>query len=251
MQLYAELLANIRQIRLYVTTKDGVRNDSRPLVTLDSSRSLVTVSHSDKTLTLKLPLSISAQAREHLVAGQATSHGGENEYSFRLPIDEASSAVGVASCHDYTSISPWPAKSMTAQTCICCRGCTNILFSPREGQNVVWKDLPSADWAEMMDLWHCHKPDPIPSKDGDTGSTSLNGDIKGYGASNRVVCKPGTVFVNVTSFVMTQGDCQGAKITVRNCPLYIADFKYPNKPFVLEGKKYIRSQLLWRDDYMT
>ncbi|EZF32362.1 hypothetical protein TMEN_5849 [Trichophyton mentagrophytes] len=212
-QLYAELLANIRQIRLYVTTKDAVRNDSRPVVTLDSSRSLVTVSHSDRTLTLKLPLSVSARAREHLAASQATSHGGENEYSFRLPIDEAGSAVGVAPCHDYTSMSPWPAKSMTAQTCICCRGCANILFSPGEAQNIVWKDLPSADWAEMMDLWHCHKPDPIPSRDRDMDSTSLDGNTKGYGASNRVVCKPGTVFVNITSFIMTQGDCQGAKIT--------------------------------------
>ncbi|OAL65859.1 hypothetical protein A7C99_2960 [Trichophyton rubrum] len=190
-QLYAELLANIRQIRFYVTTKDAVRNDSRPVVTLDSSRSLVTVSHSDKTLTLKLPLSISARAREHLATSQATSHGGENEYSFRLPIDEASSAVDVTSSHDYTSMSPWPAKNMTAQTY----------------------------WAEMMDLWHCHKPDPIPSKDGDTDFTSLNGDTKGYGASNRVVCKPGTVFVNITSFVMTQGDCQGAKMTTNRADI--------------------------------
>ncbi|EGD96140.1 hypothetical protein TESG_03596 [Trichophyton tonsurans CBS 112818] len=236
-QLYAELLANIRQIRLYVTTKDAVRNDSRPVVTLDSSRSLVTVSHSDRTLTLKLPLSVSARAREHLAASQATWHGGENEYSFRLPIDEAGSAVGVAPCHDYTSMSPWPAKGMTAQTCICCRGCANILFSPGEAQNIVWKDLPSADWAEMMDLWHCHKPDPIPSRDGDMDSTSLDGNTKGYGASNRVICKPGTVFVNITSFIMTQGDCQGAKITLLWCDDYMTLFGYYQELYLIIGQE--------------
>ncbi|EFR02173.1 hypothetical protein MGYG_05176 [Nannizzia gypsea CBS 118893] len=215
MLLYAELLANIRQIRLFVTTKGPTENDSRPVLSLDSSRSVVTVSHFEKTLTLKLPCHISTRARDYLTASPATSHGGENEYSFRLPIDEAGTTTHGVSSRDYTSMSPWPAKSMTSQTCICCRDCLNILFDPREGQDIVWKDLPSADWAEMMDLWHCHKPDPIPANNGGVDSTDPNGHTKGYGASNRVVCNPGTIFVNVTSFIMTESDCRGAKIMAR------------------------------------
>ncbi|EEQ34744.1 conserved hypothetical protein [Microsporum canis CBS 113480] len=212
--LYAELLANIRPLRLFVTATNTTQNDhpgTGPLLSLSTSLSAVTVSHIGKTLTLELPRSVSARSREFLAAGRPVSCSGENEYSFRLPIDEANPFLSATSSNDCGPEAPWPAKSMTTRTCICCRECSGILFAPSDGQAVVWKDLPGADWAELMDLWHCHKPNPIPNNNTSEDHPDLSGHTKGYGAANRVICEPGTIFVNVTSFIMAANDSQGVK----------------------------------------
>ena len=57
-----------------------------------------------------------------------------------------------------------------------------------------------------MDLWHCHKPDTHPD---DREEDTDNEKVKGYGAANRVSCEPGTVLVDVISFVFSEGDCKG------------------------------------------
>ncbi|KAK2823869.1 hypothetical protein FQN49_007537 [Arthroderma sp. PD_2] len=221
--LYAELLANIRQIRLFITAIGAAQNDpsaSTPELSLSTSRSSVTVSHLNKILSLKLPRSVSEKSRDYLRASHSTSYSGEDEYSFRLPIDEAATLPNNTPSDLHGPQSPWSAKSMTQKTRICCRKCSAILFAPSQSKTVVWKDLPSADWAEMMDLWHCHKPDPIPEKDGGERPKDMNGHTKGYGATNRVVCEPGTIFVNVSSFVMAESDCQGVKrVNEKEAPL--------------------------------
>jgi len=97
---------------------------------------------------------------------------------------------------------------------------------------MTWKDLPSADWAEMMDLWHCHKPDKHENGHEDENgkgnddhqkrwvekvphSNDENGVVKGCGEVNQVTALPGTVLVDVSSFVVADGDCKRVKKVVR------------------------------------
>ena len=107
---------------------------------------------------------------------------------------------------------PWTATDMSAHTRLRCGKCHNPILN--EGK--VWKDLPSGNWAEMMDFWHCHKPDP-PEEEKNKGGEDPNAVVKGYGAGNQLVAVEGTVLVDVTSFLVKGMDCLGVEETkVRN-----------------------------------
>lgn len=231
-QLYAELLANIFQTRLFVTIQHP--SQSRPSISLDldSSRSVVIISHNGEKFSLQLPSRVSESSQHALksqsagvVHSNGTGQSEETEFSFRLPIAaETRAAKERAALNDCHGIQvPWTAKDMGPKTNIRCRVCSNSLLIPRPDVNLIWKDLPSSDWAEMMDLWHCHKPDaPQTAEDenaathgGNPGKGDAIENVKGYGAANRVACSPGTVFVNVISFIVAENDCQGLKKRVR------------------------------------
>lgn len=86
-----------------------------------------------------------------------------------------------------------------------CRGCTAVIVE--KGQVGEWRDLPSENWAEMMDFWHCHKPD-----DHDHGNAHQHKDtnlasIKGYGANTRFTAQVGVGFVDLASFLLAEDDC--------------------------------------------
>lgn len=88
----------------------------------------------------------------------------------------------------------------------------------------MWKDLPSGNWAEMMDFWHCHKPDP-PEEERNKEGEDPNAVVKGYGAGNQLVAVEGTVLVDVTSFLVKGVDCLGVeeskvRILYLNCVLF-------------------------------
>jgi hypothetical protein len=69
----------------------------------------------------------------------------------------------------------------------------------------------------MMDIWHCHKPDPPKDEPSDEVVAEFrevnprNETEKGYGAANRVVCSPGTVLIDIASFVFAESDCRGVQ----------------------------------------
>ncbi|PGH36503.1 hypothetical protein GX50_00690 [[Emmonsia] crescens] len=238
--LYAELLPNIRQITLHVSLPDSSSLAQSP-ITSDSpanltsgkyslsllpSRHAVSLSSQDTVRTLNLPARVSESAHT-ILATQPTptpSSAGHSELLFRLPVDVETGLLGVSrptngrSGDDNKEVQiPWTAKDMCAETRVRCRQCKSILFIPPQKGEVVWKDLPSIDWAEMMDLWHCHKPDTHADDHGDAADgTGLhahdkNETVKGYGAANQVVCSSGTVLIDVLSFVMAEDDCQGLK----------------------------------------
>jgi hypothetical protein len=75
----------------------------------------------------------------------------------------------------------------------------------------LWKDLPSENWAEMMEFWHCHKPDHKHGED--HGDASGKADEKtlaarGYGASSVISAQEGVGFVDLTTLLFTESDCQ-------------------------------------------
>ncbi|KAJ5594437.1 uncharacterized protein N7459_000645 [Penicillium hispanicum] len=235
--LHAELLPNIRQITLYISlpqhlTFDGVRAEIRLL----ESRQAVTaslpepLSHVTKTIQLPAHVSDPTRRKFNVDAASAVKSGPRNpsgsqcDYSFRLQIDPKDSAPksGEELIDDYV---PWTAEDMSSSTRIRCHACGNLFLKDpciqhkaggddqgRSGW--VWKDLPSGNWAEMMDFWHCHKPDPHQHDSKAEATVALqledrNAGTKGYGAASHVEATPGTVLIDVATFLLAESDCVG------------------------------------------
>ncbi|OJJ48202.1 hypothetical protein ASPZODRAFT_2123445 [Penicilliopsis zonata CBS 506.65] len=245
--LHAELLPNIRQITLYISvpiSSDTTEESSLhldPKITLSASRRAITVSFpglsEDSAETIKLPARVSdtsrrmldvAKPRGQLVGNGGLSHEKRMEFSLRMPVDTAEGPL--VSREELTDgFVPWTAGDMSPRSEVRCRQCSTVFLSsgahsssggkdtaiPGAKRGWVWKDLPSGNWAEMMDFWHCHKPDPRHSHDhgSDSGDVGIVDDqqsqIKGYGAANQVVAIPGTVLVDVATFLVAEMDCQG------------------------------------------
>ncbi|KAJ5219906.1 hypothetical protein N7468_009110 [Penicillium chermesinum] len=211
--LHAELLPNIRQITLYVSLPSHpALNGLHPTIQLSDSRKAVTVSlphpFQDVTETTKLPARVS-------------------EAALLAPSDELTD--------DYV---PWTAGDMSPDTRIRCRSCSAELLNTTPPQRTSqdetsgggwdWKDLPSGNWAEMMDFWHCHKPDPHEEDAEPEANAALrveeqNAQIKGYGASSRVVATTGTVLVDTATFLLAERDCGGLKKTSEEKPSNLHD----------------------------
>lgn len=249
--LYAELLPNINQVTLYayspiptpdsadVSSSSGERNCS---VSLSQCRRTVTVSSERSAEYLDLPTRVAEGS--HTLLDTLAQHGKftlkSKEPLFRFRADtEHNKTVHQSYETDVGISTPWTAKHMCPRTRLRCRKChTGFLnFPDRNDVHVQWKDLPSADWAEMMDLWHCHKPDDHEHahkhSKGSSGSqiNSENDVVKGYGAANKLVCSRGVVLVDAPSFLVTEGDVTGLEIKVRYIKFVLCYYRI--KCFVL------------------
>ncbi|KAF7717248.1 Uncharacterized protein PECH_007525 [Penicillium ucsense] len=247
LHLHAELLPNIRQVTLYVSLPQlPALQSNRPQVQLSESCKSVTVSLSPPlehvTETLKLPARVSGAVRHNLNLSSSTPFAPRKpadsgfEYSLRMVIDPQDEPF-ISSAPETVSDDhvPWTAADMSPRTRIRCRECkTQFLKDVGATQTAqaepslpesgwVWKDLPSGNWAEMMDFWHCHKPDPHEhdSKPEADAALKLEGEtaqMKGFGADSRVQAIPGTVLIDVPSFLLCKSDCINLKKTSEDLP---------------------------------
>lgn len=242
--LHAEFLPNIRQTTLYITLPMNLD----PIISLSESRRAVTVSlpepYNDVSDTIKLPARVNGAARRVLEerqntgagngagtrekggSGSRSGHEDGRELSFRMQIDPNDTGGGLLRPDDEVTSAeyvPWMAGDMGSYTRLGCRGCGNVVLdcvpASDNGEGWMWKDLPSGNWAEMMDFWHCHKPDTDDHDHGDhtVSIEERNSQVKGYGAANQVVASSGTGLVDVATFLVAGGDCRGLK--VRGSPL--------------------------------
>lgn len=227
--LHAELLPNIRQLTLHVSLPNSASEvDIREsTITLSESCRAVTVftHHQNVELveTLKLPFKVTDASRRNLsFAGHRVDIGTESkaetaEYSFRLQVDHNDTGQAIPNQvlqeDDYV---PWTANDMSTCVALHCRFCRQVIVdtaSKLDASSWQWKDLPSGNWAEMMDFWHCHKPDVHPDEKEDQKNVEAqNASVKGYGASNRVVATPRTGLVDVASFLVAESDCQNIQV---------------------------------------
>lgn len=230
--LHAELLPNIRQITLYVSLPQSpTLEGTRPEIQLSESCKSVTVSLPEPfdhvAETIKLPARVTDTTRRTLNINTAASSpqkpaSSSYDYSVRMHIDPSDPVLAPRDelIDDHV---PWTAADMSSLTRIRCRECdTPFLKESAEmsGQSVLpgwlWKDLPSGNWAEMMDFWHCHKPDPHEYNPKTEAAAALkledqNAQIKGYGASSHVEAIPGTVLIDVATFLLAEADCMNLK----------------------------------------
>jgi hypothetical protein len=105
---------------------------------------------------------------------------------------------------------PWSASSLEHGTELLCRNCDGVLV--KRGCIKTWRDLPSENWAEMMDFWHCHKPSDH-GQNGSGGHAEHGVASKGYGANTKVMAQPGIGFVGLTYFLLGEDDCTGITVS--------------------------------------
>ncbi|RDW86680.1 HECT-type E3 ubiquitin transferase [Aspergillus mulundensis] len=232
LNLHAEYLPNIRQVSLQISAAGA--SDAHPEICLSASRRAVTVSlelpepTGYVSETIKLPAKVTESSSRLLSSATRNSAAGSNagsgrEFSYRMQVDDAELTQRNAVEEHMDSFVPWSAGDMRPSTKLRCTRCEEVILdrpsdlSDEDGASHtgwVWKDLPSGNWAEMMDFWHCHKPDPEPHEKQDATkqlTEDENSKIKGYGASNQVVATPGTVLVDVATFLVYALECKGLK----------------------------------------
>jgi hypothetical protein len=197
--IYAELLSNIRQISVIATLQTPC--DSSTTLELSTDRKQVILHHRGYTSSLNLPGQVG------LISQLQRPVQGSQVLTWRLPL--AGPSFQPNSDGAQSAEAPWPASKLVEDQEFFCRSCEAVVV--KKGSVKTWKDLPSENWAEMMDFWHCHKPTDH-EVNGQNGHTehSEKGSLvasKGYGASTKFMAQPGIGFVDFTSFLVSRPDC--------------------------------------------
>ncbi|KAK3903670.1 nipped-B-like protein A [Staphylotrichum tortipilum] len=208
--LYAELLVNIRQISLAASLPTATTDGASTRVSIASDCSTVELTHGsgsgsgsgNTTARLTLPVKAALGATTLPIPDRQKSTA---TLSWRLPLDPSS----LPPSHQ-TDDMPWSATDLEAGCGVACRQCgSNIIPA---GAVATWKDLPSENWAEMMEFWHCHKPDHHHHA-GHEDQASGKADEKslaarGYGASSAISAQEGVGFVDLTTLLFAETDCR-------------------------------------------
>ncbi|KAK3116725.1 hypothetical protein LTR53_002634 [Teratosphaeriaceae sp. CCFEE 6253] len=202
--LYAENLQNIRTLSIQASLATPSNEETK--ATLSNDRENLTISHDGATATIRLPASLGEHSADRLMI-PATPR---KNLSFRLQVGETRDADGSRGGSPLRgdNIIPWMASDLTHDTSICCATCEASLMKP--GIINQWKDLPSEGWAEMMDFWHCHKPDVPHSHSGPVENAS-----RGFAAISKLVAQEGVGLVGPTNFLITPEDCKGVQVQIK------------------------------------
>lgn len=215
--LYAELLSNIRQISLAVSL--GSASDAfltRVVVAADGEN--VELNHHGQSHTLRLPSKVAIGG-----AILPIQRPGASTLSWRLPLGQATNADASS-----TDSSTWTATDLKAGSQVACRQCHAIVVNRDVVK--VWKDLPSENWAEMMEFWHCHKPDDHDhdhdghhhhqdkaNGDATTGQNAKADDTslaaRGYGASSVISAQQSVGFIDLTTLLFIEQDCSNITVS--------------------------------------
>ena len=183
--LYAEYLPNIRTLAV-TTVLESSRDDTTALW-LSSDRTKLVLEHQDHTYRITLPAKISGQGTQHL----QLPNTGELQCVNRIPAEPV--------FDQEEPVTLWSATHLDSETRVHCKQCGSLISSDKIH---VWKDLPSEAWAEMMDLWHCHKPEE-PEKNPEDDAPAQ----KGYAAGSKLIAQVGVGLVDVMSFLLSEHDC--------------------------------------------
>lgn len=191
--LYAELLVNIRQVTV-VAILPSNPNDQTRVWLCDDQRTL-RLKHEDEEAIIELPCLVVNNANLKIPPATTT------ELSFRFVVSDPArlptQAKEASFCND-----PWPASILTSETRVACGSCGTLLVN-----NVnVWKHLPSPGWADMMDIWHCHKPNANNEDDKNAGSN------KGYAAANALGPTAGIGLVDASQLLVSDIDSTGIEV---------------------------------------
>lgn len=221
--IYAEHLINIRTLTIQVS----LPTSSDVSTTLSADGNTLALSHQGETAQVTLPVSVPGSERAKLSLPAVPS----TNLSFRVRLDDTSLRDGQSG----ETVIPWTATSLSKQVELQCKSCHAEIL--RRGQIQTWKDLPSEGWAEMMEFWHCHKPNEPHDHEHQT-------DKKGYSADSMLAITPSVGLVNATSFVLAADDCKNIKVGHRVFFILLVEDKTHNmgpKEPALSSRKAIEN----------
>ena len=202
-KLYAEYLPNLRQINVFVTLPSPSWEWTRAYKALPNA---IEVIHrigpaDDLSVSMSLPFVLKEANCAEYDRGslfQLPVSQGATHLSWRLDADRSYSLL------DKSSMEIWSERVLKAEAQVACAKCSHPLT---KGIN-EWKNLPSAGWADMMDLWHCHKPDvPRQNKKG-VGST------KGYATAKVLKPSEDCALVDGCSFYFARGQLLDLEVII-------------------------------------
>lgn len=214
--LYAELLSNIRQISLAISLGSASDASTRVVVAADGEN--VELKHHGQSHTLRLPSKVALGG-----AILSIQRPGASTLSWRLPLGQATDSDASS-----TESSIWTATDLKVESPVTCRQCRTVVVN----QDIVkvWKDLPSENWAEMMEFWHCHKPDDhdhdhdghhhhgdksnsVPANEQNAKADESSLAARGYGASSVISAKQHVGFVDLTTLLFAEQDCSNITVS--------------------------------------
>ncbi|KAK6199713.1 atp4 subunit B of the stator stalk of mitochondrial F1F0 ATP synthase [Pestalotiopsis sp. IQ-011] len=193
--LYAELLKNIRQVSVGCSLPSDCTSYTEASLSADSQQ--LTVHHVGEECTLRLPAAVSAPRKLRLSDGK--------HLSWRLPLAEAAPPGREPYSQPESEVVAWSAAQLPRGGAVQCRGCRTTVV--RELLIGDWKDLPSENWAEMMEFWHCHKPDTEGHDHGQAEESQAHLAGRGYGANSRIAGQSKIGLVDLTSLLFSEEDC--------------------------------------------
>lgn len=190
--IYSELLSNIRQIS--VLAELLTPSDNSTEVFLSSDRKYLSLVHQGETTKLELPGDVNPAYTPQQPAA------GLKQISWRIPLTPQPPQARPEFAESASA--PWSANDLDSSSGFACRACSADVVPA--GTIKTWQDLPSANWAEMMDFWHCHKPD-VPKLEQNGMESGLV--EKGYGASASFRAQKGMGKVDLMTFLLSKDDC--------------------------------------------
>lgn len=193
--IYAELLTNIRQITVKTCLPTPADNTTAAEIFGDGRK--FRISHNGATAELDLPATVPVKG------ALPVSHKGSADLTWRLPLQPARAPE--RQFLPENQVLPWSAFDIKMESPVSCRACGQLFV--QRGTITSWKDLPSENWAEMMEFWHCHKP--VEHDKPEDGSLQQ----RGYGAASAITAQPGVGFVDITSFLFVESDCGSLKVS--------------------------------------
>ncbi|KAF2238075.1 hypothetical protein EV356DRAFT_508700 [Viridothelium virens] len=206
-QLYAELLVHIRAITFYGALHTEHNHETK--VQLSADNEWITVSHEGQAASMRLPTTVEGGGNAALKLPTAPS----KDITLRLQLEETSPGLLQLGKQQSGNVEPWTARSLSKETSLSCCDCGQLLLD--KGRIQTWKDLPSENWVEMMEFWHCHKPAIEHQREnGDAASR------KGYSASNKLWASTETGFVNTAHFLLAPEDCSGIEAKKVRIPFH-------------------------------
>ena len=210
-KLYAEYLPNLRQINVFATLPSPSWKWTRAFKilpkTLKVYHRIGPADEDDLEVSMSLPYFLKeAHYAEYDVAAifQLPVSKGTSHLFWRLDADRSSPSTMQQRFLGTNSMENWSERVLKSGARVACAKCFHPLT---KGVN-AWKNLPSGGWADMMDLWHCHKPD-VPRQ-----STKGAGSTKGYAAAKTLKPSEDCALVDVGSFYFAQGQLLDLEVMI-------------------------------------
>lgn len=193
--LYAEVLTHLRQLTLHASLESEKNEETK--IDVSTDKKIITVVHDGESASLYLPTQISGTAQVTFPYDKKT------EISARVQIEDVEQWKEI----DSAGIeAPWNASELCFETSMKCIQCESEIVSM--GTVSSWRDLPNQHWAEVMDLWFCHKPHE--QHDGQQEKNAA--ESKGFSAQSRITSEPGIGLVDLVSFSLHPDDCNIANV---------------------------------------
>lgn len=196
LSIYAELLPSIRQVSVAASLPLEPGAATNAQVFAEGHR--IGIRHGRTAKDLLLPARVAAPPLLPIPNSPTRS------LSWRLPLATSHLPPGRLGLDHYPT-PPWSSGDLEPGSPVTCRGCGNAILP--SGVISVWKDLPSDNWAEMMEFWHCHKPEPHEHQ---THEHLAN---RGYGANAGISAQTAVGFIDIMSLLFAESDTTGLKVS--------------------------------------